>query len=1022
MRPQRLLLRALGPYPGEQIVDFAELGARALFLITGPTGAGKTTVLDALCFALYGATSGLRAAGDLRSNLADAHTRTEVVLDFTLGERRYRIWRALEHMGPGAAAGDPATAAPAAAALWDRTGVAEGAEGRVLADHPAAATAAVTRLLGVGLTQFCQVVLLPQDDFRRLLVAGSDEREGVLHALFHTDRLRAVSEELTRRRLHAERVLAEEQSRRALLLAHADAADPEALAQQAREIHERLKHLESVVRDRDAAFLAADESFRQCEAILQRFRDLDEARARASELEAQRPRLAARKAEWERAERAARLDEAWELVQERQREIERAERREQESTRDTEAARREQERVRRVLAEEMGREMERQEAQEACARLRDKLAMVAELQRARGALAQAQARRDDVEARLGKARAVVLQCRKELTELDAKRSAAQEAMLSMTGLTIKLDDANRRVFQRQTLLKVEKSRELAARTAEIAARQKAEAESRVQADRLAWQQAEARWVQGRAAELARDLKDGQPCPVCGGTDHKAPARAEVGGVTWEQVQIKRAAAEDREAELGLARDRECEARAAAARVAGEAARLAEEMGDRAKQSIEELQQTVRGIQEGLELAGKGRRTFLLIEAGQTEARERQQKAEADAEPLEQERVRVGEECAQLHGVCLALERDLPEALRHVAALEQAIQEAEARAAALRAAYARAQEEAALVGARLSALEAGLAHAREQRRGVEHAAREAEAAFARRRTEAGFENPESFLAARRPAATRALLAQAVTEHEQERSDTDRRVRDGMAATTGQTPPDLERLRAGWEELRRSRDEAVREESSLRGRRDEVVRLLAEIAVIDQRVTELGKRADMIGRLARTAGGDNALRVTFQRFVLGALLDEVCEAAGRRLSGMTHERFVLERTREIAESGRSGGLDLSVVDRHTGDARPVRTLSGGEMFLAALALALGLADVVQRTSGGVRLDAIFIDEGFGALDPEALDLAVRALLELQSGGRMVGVVSHVPELRDWIDARLEVTPGRDGSRARFVFGTS
>ena len=171
------------------------------------------------------------------------------------------------------------------------------------------------------------------------------------------------------------------------------------------------------------------------------------------------------------------------------------------------------------------------------------------------------------------------------------------------------------------------------------------------------------------------------------------------------------------------------------------------------------------------------------------------------------------------------------------------------------------------------------------------------------------------------------------------------------------------------------------------------------------------------MSEAANGQNAQRLSFQRYVLGVFLDEVLESASHRLRIMSRGRFTLQRARDPA--GRGGaGLDIETADTYTSSTRPVATLSGGECFLASLALALGLADVVQSHAGGIRLDTILVDEGFGTLDPEALDLAIKALSDLQQGGRLVGIISHVAELKELIPTRLEVIPARHGSTAKFV----
>jgi len=215
-----------------------------------------------------------------------------------------------------------------------------------------------------------------------------------------------------------------------------------------------------------------------------------------------------------------------------------------------------------------------------------------------------------------------------------------------------------------------------------------------------------------------------------------------------------------------------------------------------------------------------------------------------------------------------------------------------------------------------------------------------------------------------------------------------------------------------EATRRDQEAVAAAASLR----ETLKTLREL---DDEAARLDERYGVVGAIADVANGRgrNTLSLRFQSFVLGAFLDRVLEVASQRLGVMTEGRYDLQRT-ESARRGRATGLDLEVADAWTGEARPVSTLSGGETFMAALSLALGLAEVVQEYSGGVRLDTVFIDEGFGSLDEEALELAIDALVTLQEGGRLVGIISHVAELRERVDARLEVTAGRTGSSVRFV----
>ncbi|MDB5298862.1 MAG: ATPase involved in repair, partial [Phycisphaerales bacterium] len=246
----------------------------------------------------------------------------------------------------------------------------------------------------------------------------------------------------------------------------------------------------------------------------------------------------------------------------------------------------------------------------------------------------------------------------------------------------------------------------------------------------------------------------------------------------------------------------------------------------------------------------------------------------------------------------------------------------------------------------------------------------------------------------------------------------RVERTAADAAGISPPDVAAIKAAAEAAEAAVEQNVREEESLATRLKQYDEQLSRLRALEADLQAMDARYQLIGQVSEVANGRNDYRMTFQRVVLGVLLDEVLAAASLRLRIMSRSRYVLQRLKDQAVGRGAGGLDLEVHDEWTGTTRAASTLSGGESFLASLALALGLADVVQSRAGGIRLDTIFVDEGFGTLDPEALDLAIRALQDLQQGGRLVGIISHVTELKEWIDARLEVSSGRRGSSAKFV----
>lgn len=353
-----------------------------------------------------------------------------------------------------------------------------------------------------------------------------------------------------------------------------------------------------------------------------------------------------------------------------------------------------------------------------------------------------------------------------------------------------------------------------------------------------------------------------------------------------------------------------------------------------------------------------------------------------------------------------------------AALEAAIRAAAARAESLADSYRSAQTAAAETARAAAAAAAAAQSAAAELATADREIRDACDELAEQLAVAGFSDESSWLAACCEPDEIERLRADVAAHADETSRAGERLRLAEVAAEGAVAPDLAALEA----------EAAETAEVARGARTAAVELgtaaqtagrqLQRLEALERDAAGLDARYEIIGRLAEVAGGDNPRRLSFQRYVLGAFLDDVLVAASQRLHLMSRGRYRLERSESRAAGRAAAGLGLEVYDAWTGSARPAATLSGGESFMAALALALGLAEVVQAHAGGIHLETVFVDEGFGSLDDESLDLAIATLMGLGAEGRLVGVISHVAELRERIDARLEISGGRDGSSARFV----
>jgi len=294
---------------------------------------------------------------------------------------------------------------------------------------------------------------------------------------------------------------------------------------------------------------------------------------------------------------------------------------------------------------------------------------------------------------------------------------------------------------------------------------------------------------------------------------------------------------------------------------------------------------------------------------------------------------------------------------------------------------------------------------------------AQAEWRARLEKAGFGAEGDYLEARLPDGELERVATMLESFDRDLATAQTLAAEARTAVEGLEPPALAALEAAADAAAQAYRVAVDERGRLANRVEALGKLLQRLTRIGTEYAATEARYGEIGTVANVASGDNPHRISLQRFVLASRLDDVLAAASRRLGRMSRGRYLLRRNTETADRRSAGGLELEVEDAYTASSRPVATLSGGESFQAALALALGLSEVVQAYAGGIRLDTIFIDEGFGSLDPEALDLAIDTLLDLQQSGRMVGVISHVPELRERIDVRLEVLAGVAGSRAAF-----
>lgn len=1010
MKLHRLELTGFGPFRDTQVVDFDAFDADGLFLISGRTGTGKSSILDGVSFALYGSVPRYDGGEKrLRSDHADLSDPTEVRLEFTVGARRWRVTRAPEYDRPAKRGGGLTTEPP-------RAELEELVEGRWVgrAAKPRTVGEALGEILGLNAQQFQQVILLAQNKFSRFLLASGEERQGLLRTLFGTRRFEQYRDELDSRRREAETALAAVDSRARTLIeegerlarahdldtreahdgagdladehaggselaAHPDPrrADPapapvatrrEDLARAHRRARYRVEQAEFARTATEERFAAAAAAHASVVAAAARAQERQTLHHRLGELEARADEIARVRRRLDGGRAAAVLRAPLDS-------LERAERAAAAAAHDADTAR---DRWR------AGRTDASADAARAVEQLTGDLA--------RWEIAAAQ-ERDLVARRVEHEAAIAAIAAREhdLADIDDRRAArpAERAQIdaeiaAVSVAAARLDDLRAEHLRlREVVAAAHRADDLAAALAAAEAAY-ATALTDSEAASAALGALLRRRVAGVAAELAAALVPGEPCPVCGSTEHPHPSPPADEPVT-DDLLVAAERARD-EASVAEADARE---RAGLAREAVAAARIA------------------AGGLDGAEAEER----LAATSAAQAEA----ERAAAELAGLSQRRARAEQAAA-------ADDERRAACVEHLATARERARAAESDISRLEAVVTAARGSFATVAARIDAV----AEERDRARAVvvADAARDERARAhldARQELDAllaasGFDDLDAARAALISDEEIEGIDIAIADHAAQLSATRSRLLELELDAGGDDPSahDVDVSRDAVELADAARTDAISAHAGAVRTAEAIQDLLQQVDRALAEVQESADEAAAVIRLADSVAGraPNTMRMDLETFVLAAELEEIVAAANVRLAEMSSGRYTLHHSDARAARGRASGLGLDVLDAHTGRRRPPQSLSGGETFLASLALALGLGEVVTARAGGIRLDTLFVDEGFGSLDPETLELALRTLDDLRAGGRTVGVISHVEAMKEQLPAQLLVASTPEG----------
>ncbi len=1046
MKPIQLSISAFGPYKGKEVIDFQELKKQHLFLITGPTGAGKTSIFDAICYALYGETSGTdRPEKSIRCQNASPNLLTEVAFIFELRGERYTVQRRpkqerLKKSGRGY------TEAPGEATLTlpKETTPITGLTG---------VTEKVTDLVGLELSQFRQIMMIPQGEFRKLLVAKSDERTDILKRIFKTHlygelqrKFKEKSRDLEKR---MEQKLIQRKNELLKLSYDPNTSEGRKLQEELQKeylnidnvlnlvtmsLEEDKETLERLKKEKEKEETALGTLFEKRQKAVdnnQKLKELEDLKAALKELEGQQEAVSNMERDLRSIKKAERIEPKRRTYMERKKEGEERQKEIQKRKRKLEELNREIQ-VLENKKDEVTSEIYRKNMES----LTNALSKYEEYRRVLREVERIHKEYNEMDGDLKKALKNHRQVKENLDKSKKDIEAYQKILETLKGTEAKLYQKERELTvlkQRNHLL--EKTTESMKSLEE--AHKEVEKEKGVYEKREEdWKQADVHWKEMRkvyhlnqAANLAKELEQGMPCPVCGSKEHPMPAFFSQEVYSLEEVEkgekaVEKAANEKNKAQITLETAKATKINEEKT-VEGYYKELLEILPEdqgitkdltRISRLKKEQQEAEKVLEDEIKTLEENRKIYNSTEEKKSEVEKSLDRLVKEEETAREEVQAEERAMGLLEAEKETLLKNIPTELRQVEALKKKeatvsaeLKEKEGKKEKTLEAYQEKHEERTKVMATLET---------EERM--------------RRETEERCSQQKKLY-------TQALEEENITEEKllqlekriPEAEALEQALKDYYEALNNKKSA-IEQQRSGIESFEKTKIETFDEK--IHGIKEILGKLQEKMDTVNQRKIANGtimsnveklnedmgreeKEYETLGHISNVISGNNEQRLPFQRFILRSYLADVLVAANHRFAPMTGGRYTLKLAEGIEDRRASGGLDLEVFDRYSGLPRSVKTLSGGESFKASLSMALGLAEVVQSYAGGIMLDTVFIDEGFGTLDQESLDSAINCLIDLQDSGRLVGIISHVEELKERIQAQLIVHGDESGSRTEF-----
>ncbi|MED3662720.1 SbcC/MukB-like Walker B domain-containing protein [Ureibacillus terrenus] len=1016
MKPILLKMTAFGPYKDEEVIDFTKLQEKRLFVISGQTGAGKTTIFDAICFALYGYASGQdrKEPKMLRSDFADDDVHTSVEFIFEIRGKRYRVLRRLPHVKKGRK-----TATGEKYELFEilpNNEEVPAVERQRVSDI----NQKLEEIIGLTYDQFCQIVMLPQGEFRRLLTSKSDEKEEILRKIFKTERFIKMADKLEEKKREMERKLNEAQALKNSYINQIAGALPEresplfsalskdsniyqildGLAEEQKFYQEKIREDEHKYREayrkyqeKYEIYVAEKKLNEEIEAYEKKKEQLMQLRSRQDHYEQMKETIDA-------ANRAIRISPLYSRMMELENEKTVLEQKMKDATGQLDEAKRTFALAEECFKREADLEDERERANERVIQLEklvplyeqmnEQLKLVEKLLKEKNEL---QTQLHLLENHIKEKNEAIKQEMDIIEQLEEDTESLSELLEEQRRLKEIVDTYSK---YHETGLKVrelEKEWEKAAATYE-----------KIQKDYI---REEEKWLNNQAAMLAAKLKPGMPCPVCGSTEHRIEHKEMDDGV--ELMELK---------QLKAALDEAQQKRYAAM------AKL-----DSKRQMLKEIEQTLmersapidgqqiffnrlREVEEALhekerkkeELSNSKKQLKLL--------QKEKEEIEEQYKETEREYNESNEKYTQENTILEQQRKNIPKELSSFSLLQEALQQAMSVKQKLKESWEKAQKDYQEANKQLATSEEAVKQISGQAKSVQEKLQKAKDEFIAGLVQAQFATIDEFLLAKRPQQEIDELEKMYEDFMKELHLLEIQVEEDEEKFKGKAKADLTKSEKELEDLKSGYEKALDILNYSKACEKHCIDFAEKLERIADEIFQMEEKANQIIHLYNLIRGQNSKRISFERYVQMGYLELITEASNLRLKNLSNGQYYLQVSDRVESHGRASGLGLDVYDAYTGQARDVKTLSGGEKFNASLSLALGMADVIQSYQGNVNIETLFIDEGFGSLDEESLMKAIDTLIELQKTGRMIGVISHVEELKSAMPAVLQVEKKKEG----------